>query len=249
MNLKKKNTHPRDKRIKQHKDFETNHIYLIDEKENNGYISVTSFIHNFFPNFDADKIININYNRWQKDPTNKYYNLKPIDIKKNWQNNAKAQSDLGTQLHNDIEDYYNINKKSSNLKREWAQFVSFINNHSELKPYRTEFMVFDEDIRLCGTIDMLYKKGNKYIIVDWKRTKEIKKKNIYERGLYPISYLSNTNYWKYALQLNMYKYILETKYNIEIEEMFLIQMHPSLDDYNKIIIPNMQKDIKLLLKQ
>ena len=42
-----------------------------------------------------------------------------------------------------------------------------------MEPYRTEWMVYDEDLRFAGSIDMIFKnKDGTLEIYDWKRTNE-----------------------------------------------------------------------------
>ena len=57
---------------------------------------------------------------------------------------------------------------------EWQYFLNFAANHRDLIPYRTEWTVFDEDLKLSGSIDMLFRdiSGN-FHIYDWKRSKQI----------------------------------------------------------------------------
>ena len=44
-----------------------------------------------------------------------------------------------------------------------------------MKPYRTEMMVFDEHVKIAGSIDMLFENKDKTLsIYDWKRSKKIK---------------------------------------------------------------------------
>ena len=54
----------------------------------------------------------------------------------------------------------------------------FVKDHPQLKPYRTEWMIFDEDLKLAGSIDMVYENPDGTLsIYDWKRSKDISKVN------------------------------------------------------------------------
>ena len=87
-----------------------------------------------------------------------------------WNEAAKA----GTKLHYDIECYYN-NNPNINESIEYNHFLEFVNDYKDLKPYRTEWMIWHEDLQLAGSIDMVFEnKDGTFEIYDWKRSKEIK---------------------------------------------------------------------------
>ena len=50
-----------------------------------------------------------------------------------------------------------------------------------------------------------------------------------------ISEMHDTNFWHYTLQLNIYRYILETKYNKSVSGLYLVQLHPDVEEGNYII--------------
>ena len=79
------------------------------------------------------------------------------DIKKQWSGGDAAQK--GTDLHYDIECFYN-NIKVKNESEEYKYFITFKNDYSNLTPYRTEWLVYYEEFRLAGSIDMVFKDEN-----------------------------------------------------------------------------------------
>ncbi len=243
MKLKKLNSHPRDELI----EFdEKPHKYYVKDFEDD-FISVTTFIHNFFPKFNADQIIDkmMSSRNW---PKSKYFGLSKEEIKQEWEDNKNLAAHDGTIMHKDIELYLNDIEVINNSK-EFQFFLDFIKDHNYLIPYRTEWEVFDEDLYLAGSIDMCFtKKGSDEIIIyDWKRSKDIKEDNLYESGFYPISHLPNANYWHYSLQLNIYKRILEKKYNKKVSEMYLLWLHPNNDSYKRIEVVDLSKEVEDLL--
>jgi hypothetical protein len=126
-------------------------------------------------------------------------------------------------------------------------FVAFLAAHPHLKPYRTEWMIFNEDIKLAGSVDMVYENESdgSLMIYDWKRCKDIKKTNSF--GAFAltecISHLPDTNFWHYALQLNTYKAILEAKYEKKISQMCLVCLHPNLPTYEVHIVPELTEEM------
>lgn len=221
------------------------HIYYIKGSSDN--ISVTTFVHsNLFPHFDADKIISkmMKSRNWEKS---KYYGKTSDEIKEEWEKNRVESSEAGTEMHKSIELFYN-NETVNNSSIEYQYFLRFNEEHKdELIPYRTEWIVFDEETKFAGSIDMVYKRKNgndkNLVIYDWKRSKKITDENNFERGYAPVEHLPNSNYWHYSLQLNIYKKILEKNYNKIIDEMYLLSLHPNNTSYIKIKVPLLEEEV------
>ena len=245
MLLERVNAHPRDQRIKF---YEYGHKYEIDG--NGGYTSVTTFNHKQFEKFNPDKVIQ-NMMKSKKWPNSKYFGMTPQEIKKQWSDSGKESSEAGTKLHNDIELFYN-EELVTNESIEYTYFENFLKDCPHLEAYRTEWFVFDEEHKLAGSIDMCFKntKTEKIDIYDWKRSKGIKKNDSYMKFSKTecISHIPDLNFCHYSLQLNTYKWILEKNYGIEINDMYLVCLHPNHKNYILYKVPNLQKDINELIK-
>jgi hypothetical protein len=149
---------------------------------------------------------------------------------------------------------------------------------SDLQPYRTEWTVFHEEARIAGSIDMVYEVKNTHTslyldqtsktttvdertplhpsppsltIYDWKRCREITKTNRGNKFAThnAIEHLPDTNYWHYALQLNSYKYILQTKYEKTVGDLYLIVLHPEATNYQRIKLPDLQREVAELFEE
>lgn len=220
--LAKKHPHPKDSLLTFD---EGSHIYTIDG--DSSYTSVTTFNHLHFQLFDADKIIQnmMRSKNWSKS---KYFGQSPEEIKAGWEENRVAAARAGTNLHYDIECFYN-NMESSNNSIEYNYFKEFAKKYQHLIPYRTEWMIYDKNLKLAGSIDMVFENPDGSLsIYDWKRSKEIKKSSTWNQfSKTPcIEHIPDTNYWHYCLQLNTYKAILERNYKKIIKEMYLVCLHP-----------------------
>lgn len=126
------------------------------------------------------------------------------------------------------------------------QFLLFIADHPDLRCYRTEWMIFDEDVHLAGSIDFVAENDDGSLtIYDWKRCKEIKKTNSFGASAVTecIAHLPDTNYWHYALQLNTYKTILERKYAKKVTALFLVGLHPNLPNYQLLKVPDLRQEM------
>jgi hypothetical protein len=187
------------------------------------------------------------------DPKYKYYGMTREQILADWDKNRDSASGAGTNMHYDIECYYNgLDVKNDSIEYQW--FQRFVRDFPELKPYRTEWMVYYEELKLSGSIDMIFENPDGTLqIYDWKRCKEI----TYESGfgksaLTPcISHLPDTNFWHYSLQLNTYKKILEEKYGKKITALYLVCLHPDnqYKTYDRIEVPILEKELNELFEE
>lgn len=209
------------------------HVYHVGNKN---LISVTTLISRWFDKFDADNII-FNMMKSQNWETSPYFGMDANQIKKKWD----QERDLGSQMHEKIESI--LMKKEKELfppekekEKEIAFFRNFLRDNS-LKEYLCEYMIFSKDLKVAGTIDALLidKEGN-YWLCDWKRSKDIKKEGK-RYGYGPFCDVIDCNYNKYMIQLNMYRHILETNYEIKVKEMRLVNLYPDNENYVSYDVP------------
>lgn len=249
------NAHKRDAQIK----FDAGpHIYTIElenGKSDSGYMSVTTWNHSHFNKFDADAVIKKMMNGKKWNPSNIYYGKTAKEIKDIWNNNGKEAASLGTKLHHDIECYYNgISNENDSLEyKHFMAFTKYIAENESLKnnykPYRTEWMIWHEDLRFAGSIDMVFEKEDGTLMIyDWKRCKEIKKVAAFNTFAKTecIDHIPDTNFWHYSLQLNTYRAILEEKYDKKVSEMCLVCLHPDNESFKLFKVPFMDNEIKSL---
>lgn len=244
------NEHERDKHIVFD---EPTHTYTI-KGSHKGYISCTGFIHAFFGHFDPDAII-AKMMRSPKWPESPYFGMTPEAIKKKWSDNGKNASEAGTEMHLAIEQYFNgaeeLIPPHVLQTREWSHFLAFWNRFKdEIEPFRTEWEVFVEEIKLAGSIDGIFrsKRDGSILIYDWKRSKEIKMGNDFQSGLGPLSHLPDCNYWHYSLQLNIYRYILENYYGCRVSDMYLVILHPDQQSYKRMRLNRMDEEVAAMIE-
>jgi len=266
--LLKKNEHSRDKNL--HFDEPTHKYTILTDKESN-YTSVTTWNHQHFPHFNADLVIKRMMAGKNWNPSNKYWGKTAEEIKKEWSNNGSLVSGQGTTMHFNIECFMNeeieyedgsncdytheellqVYEPIQESSLEWEYFLKFVKDYPHLKPYRTEWMIYDEDLKLAGSIDMVYENADGTLsIYDWKRSKEITKYNNFREYAKTecIKHLPNTNFWHYSLQLNTYKRILERKYGKTVTDLYLVRLHPNNENksYDLIKCADLSREIDLL---
>jgi hypothetical protein len=112
-------------------------------------------------------------------------------------------------------------------------------------------MVYYEEYKLSGSIDMIYENPDGTLqIYDWKRCKEIKYENFGKMAQTKcIQHIPDSNFWHYSIQLNTYKTILEHKYGKKVTGLYLIFIHPDnpCKNYERIEVPFLEKEIADLL--
>lgn len=247
--LARVNRHPRDLKI----EFdEPTHRYTVNGTSE-GWTSCTGFIHAFFPHFDPDATIRkmMNSPKW---PTSKYYGMTAKEIKQQWSDSGKSASGLGTAMHLAIEQFHNdaheLIEPAVKETLEWKYFLQYWADHGhDLVPYRAEWEVWSQKHKLAGSIDMIYyrKSDGKYVIYDWKRSKDIKTGNEFESGYHPLDHLPHCNYWHYTLQLNIYRWFLQTFYGLEVADLYLIILHPDNKNYRRLRLNILEDEVQSML--
>lgn len=218
---------------------ESDHIYMVDGVPLD---SVTSFVTNCFPKFNANF-----YAKRKAEELGK----RPEEVLAEWEKKGQESRELGTAMHRKIEDYYLGKNPASD---ETFDLFRIFANKITLKPYRTEWAVYDWEQKIAGTIDFVDYQNGEYTIYDWKRSDKLIAKNglpiknsqYGEKALPPIENLDNSPYYHYALQLSLYKYILEKNYGITVSKLRLGIFHPSYNKPYVLEMPYMQNEIDTL---
>jgi len=242
--------HPRDKEVRF---VEKTHTYYV-KGSSKGIVSTTGFVHAFFPHFDPQAAITAMKKKptW---PTHPLYGKTDQEIINIWSESGKEASGKGTSMHLAIEQFLNgaINRIDPAVKetKEWLYFENFWRVVSQnLEPYRTEWEVWDEEYKLTGSIDMVFKRKSDgaFVIHDWKRSKEIKEENTWDTALGPLKHLPSCNYYHYTLQLNVYRWFLQKHYGLKIVELCIVILHPNNEDYKIYNLKILDKEIEDMME-
>ena len=222
---------------------EAKHEYSLDH-HNVKFISATTFIHRFFRPFNEPKIAQ---NLVDTHP--KYAGRTVEEVMKDWNQSATD----GTTVHNALENaiiYYNKEKSFgepekitdcnevsiAKLEHGHKWLVDTFGGRDELTLF-PELRVFTLDHALAGTMDLLVhnKEKDHYTILDWKTNKALRKKafNNATGNTMQTGDLPDCNFMHYSLQLSLYRYILEEKYNLKINNQALIHLTPYSADVHE----------------
>lgn len=234
------NVHPRDRFL----DFDAEtHTYTFD---NRVLTSVTNIVEDCFPKFDAD------YWAERKAPS---LGITPEELKKQWEENAERSRSLGTAMHEKIEHYY-LGEDAGEDGDAYTLFRHFA-AAERLYPYRTEWRIYMEEYGVAGTLDFLERRPDgTFNIYDWKRSKKliaadgsIECTNRFgKRGFYPVGHLHDCSFFHYALQLSIYRFILEHCYDIRVNELKLGVFHPDYTMAYVVPVPYLQAEAQAILR-
>lgn len=228
------------------------HIYLYDGKRILNPVS--TIINRFFEPFDSITM---------SEKVAYKYGRDQYEILEEWDSKGLESREIGTFMHAQIEsyfaekpiytktkflyngDYLNINKEVS-IEIEMEYFKNFLKD-CPISPFRTEWHICDLELNIAGTIDLLCRNDNGFDIYDWKRSrKATPDETIWQKGKNGLTHVPDIGFYHYAIQQNLYRYILEHNYGITIKNMYIVVLHPIYDNYRMYAIPRMDKEINII---
>lgn len=256
--LERLNPFPRDSRIIFD---EEKHMYTID-----GCItaprSVTQIIHEYSEEFDAPSAVKTmrngaNWARKKKDyMRHDGTEMSDEEIIAKWNLNGKTQSARGTLLHFQIEQHINGSIVEEPHSPEFKMYLKFREDFMRargLVPLRTELSLIHCGLRLAGQADLLCTEEGTgdVVIIDWKRSKDVTTQNrrFVRRMKDPLSHLWDTKYSHYCLQLNIYRYVLESEYGLRVGGMYLAIFHPTASGGECVGVPRLEREIALIVER
>ena len=186
------------------------------------------------------------------DPNTPEYKAEYDAVVKQW----ATTSTSGTKTHADIEYFYN-QIEVENDTPEYAYFKRFNEDfqkeNPQYRPYRTEWTVFYKELKLAGSIDMVYEniEDGTLMIYDWKRVKDIAYEAFGDATATSphLQGVPNSNFWHYSLQLNTYKAILESQYDKKVTRLMLVRLYPDAPNYELHECADLQKEVKALFDE
>lgn len=241
MNYNERNSHPRDAALRF--DCES-HTYTLGGRV---LRSVTTLVEDQFERFDAPY--------WAARKA--IPPQTPEQLMQLWEDKAREARDLGTLMHDRIERYYlgELADDEGADDSTFRHFLAFAAHH-RLQPYRTEWRIYLEECGLAGTLDFLaIGDDGQFEIWDWKRSSKligpdgrpITDNRYGKRALGRLANVPDCTYWHYALQVSIYRYILERKYGISPVRARLGVFHPDHSTYHIVPLPYLEREVQALL--
>lgn len=236
LDYNQRNRHLRDSEIK----FDAeSHTYTHKGEQ---YKSVTTVVESCFQQFDCD------YWAARKAPE---MGMTAEQVKALWERKGEEARNLGSMMHEKIERYYL--GLPNDTDPTYDMFQAFTKKY-QLHPYRTEWAIYDEEYKVAGTLDFLNCENGVYSIYDWKRSNKILVNGTPEvesrwnkRAFEPIAHVHDTTFWHYALQLSIYRFILERNYGIIVDINRLGVFHPDNPCPYVVTVPYMRDEVIAVL--
>lgn len=171
------------------------------------YTSITTFVGQFFPEFDTDAAA-------KRVSARTGETVEAIIAQ--WDAKRDYACKVGTRVHEVAEDVVLGNTIRHSPEDEHERLLmrqAWLAGNKikdEMTVFSAEMILFDFGTGLAGTADLLAfdNKGVLWIL-DWKQNARIDMESKYRsRGLAPIKHLDDCNAVHYALQLSFYEYML-----------------------------------------
>lgn len=142
----------------------------------------------------------------------------------------------------------------------YNQAVSIINHHAiqfhkdwcdKLEHLADEYIIGSNEYDIASAIDHLFinKLTGGLVLVDYKTNSDIHKNEKYAKNMkIPLEHLKDTTLNHYAIQLSIYKYIVEKYTNLKIEDFFIVYMSENNENYEIIEVPYLKDEVELILE-
>lgn len=127
-------------------------------------------------------------------------------------------------------------------------FLAWLDAHAHFDVYRTEITMFDEEIRVMGSADALFRRRcpvepgvDELELYDYKFTKDEDLGTVWPSmtdGTHPTTaHLKNTKLAKYSLQLLLYAWILRRRHGLNIVKIVILQFRtPAMTTWKEYVV-------------
>ena len=122
---------------------------------------------------------------------------------------------------------------------------------NRLEHLADEFVIGSEEYNIASAIDHLFinKLTGGLVLADYKTNSDIHKKEKYAKKMkVPLSHLKDDDLTHYAIQLSIYKYLVEKYTNLKIEEFFIVWFSELNENYEIIEVPYLEKEVRKILE-
>lgn len=239
------------------KDLLSNKLGVDKEEARSCVTTVSKTLDSMASLFDAEATARKCYEKAQRmGPEYKYYGMSVQDILDCWDRKNKDACECGRLVDDFIgsmldksamtpDDFTGLNDRLNAAKTEWRRKVECAGKTLDtLAAAGYEFMSRERDLcdplkRIRGRFDAIYYKDGAVWLFDWKSNDEITVENKYENFHGPMMGFPECKYYRYSMQLYIYKYILRMYYGIgnDIKTAFIQMTENDPVIYNTANLP------------
>lgn len=233
--------------------YEDGHYYECKGKRVG--ISVTTFIHEFCNEFDAEGMAEKVANRDGKtiqEVLDEWAYKRDFSCEKGttcheWSQSLWSGAEYKALLYDESKEYM------SALIKIRSQAVNFKNDYQgHLEHLIDELPIGSEEFDIASCVDHLFynKLTGGLVLVDYKTNSLMDgyNKKAYKKAMkVPLSHINDDALHHYHIQLSIYKYLIEKYTGLKVDEMFIVYMSENIENYEIIDIPYLKEEVEMIL--
>ena len=219
-------------------------------------ISVTTFIHEYCNEFDAEGMAEKVANRDGKtvqQVLDEWAYKRDFSCEKGttcheWSQSLWSGAEYKPLLFDESKEYMSALDKIRN------QAVNFKNDYQEhLEHLIDELPIGSEEFNIASCVDHLFynKLTGGLVLVDYKTNSLMEgyNKKAYKKAMkVPLSHINDDALHHYYIQLSIYKFLIEKYTGLKVDEMFIVYMSENIENYEIIEIPYLKKEVEEILE-
>lgn len=221
------------------------HSYYVNGKK---YTSATTLLKDFFPKFDREGI---------SERYAKKHGMTQEAVLEMWEKKGEKSRNFGNLVHEYVDRKLKskptmvpIDEKQKAYFKSVDECLDKLFQRYEL--IESEKIIFSVTHQISGTVDLVFrdKSNGDIVILDWKTGEKLETYNSWgETGLNGLEHLDHCNYMHYALQLNLYRYILEVEKYFDAPRIGMGILHVADPTTKPYKIENMQPEIETIIRK
>ena len=219
-------------------------------------ISVTTFIHEYCNEFDAEGMAEKVANRDGKTVQHvldewaykREFSCEKGTTCHEWSQSLWSGAEYKPLLFDESKEYMSALDKIKN------QAVNFKNDYQEhLEHLIDELPIGSEEFNIASCVDHLFynKLTGGLVLVDYKTNSLMEgyNKKAYKKAMkVPLSHINDDALHHYYIQLSIYKFLIEKYTGLKVDEMFIVYMSENIENYEIIEIPYLKKEVEEILE-
>lgn len=232
--------------------FEKDHHY--EFKGQKVGISVTSLIETYTNEFNADAMAQMVATKENKTI---------LEVLDDWQYKNDFSKAKGSTCHEFIQSLWTKEKwepllfdKSENYLSAVGliqeQAINFkLDYDDKLEHLACEHIIGSDEYDIASAVDHLFvnKATGELVLVDYKTNTDIYKGDKYAKKMkVPLTHLKDTTLNHYAIQISIYKYLIEKYTGLKISEFFIVWFSEINEDYKIIEVPYLKEEVEKILE-
>lgn len=232
--------------------YEDGHYYTYKDKPIS--IGATGLIEQYTQDFDAQAVA---------ERVAEKQGVSVQEVLDEWEYKNKFACEKGSTCHEYAQSIWNGEKWKALTFDESEEYLNAVGRirmqartfyydyKDRLEHLADEFVIGSEEYDLASAIDHLFinKLTGGLVLVDYKTNSDIHKNERYAKNMkVPLNHLKDTTLNHYAIQLSIYKYLVEKYTTLEFEEMFIVWFSELNDNYEIIEVPYLKDEVIKILE-